>query len=197
VSLTQHERETYESIWAMNAYREASSPGQMFVQMFMEMAKPRSSDSVMGAASILDAGCGGGKGAISLAEQGFDVSMCDLTNAGLDAEAMRFPFVQIPLWEKLTPHVGFKDYVYCCDVLEHIPPQFTMLVVSRLLEVARKGVFLSISLMPDHFGVWVGRPLHLSVQTFPQWRDQLNTIGKVVECRDLLNTGVYFVKGQR
>jgi 2-polyprenyl-3-methyl-5-hydroxy-6-metoxy-1,4-benzoquinol methylase len=191
VNLIQQERETYESIWAMNAYREASSPGQMFVQMFTEMAKPRAG------ASILDAGCGGGKGAIALAEQGFDVSMCDLTNAGLDAESMRFPFVRVPLWDKLTPHVGFKDYAYCCDVLEHIPPQFTMLVVSRLLEVARKGVFLSISLMPDHYGVWVGRPLHLSVQTFPQWRDQLNTIGKVVECRDLLNTGVYFVKGQR
>ncbi len=191
MSLIQQERETYESIWAMNAYREASSPGQMFVQMFTEMAKPRAG------ASILDAGCGGGKGAIALAEQGFDVSMCDLTNAGLDAGAMRFPFVQVPLWDKLTPHVGFKDYAYCCDVLEHIPPQFTMLVVSRLLEVARKGVFLSISLMPDQHGVWVGRPLHLSIQTFPQWRDQLNTIGKVVECRDLLNTGVYFVKGQR
>jgi 2-polyprenyl-3-methyl-5-hydroxy-6-metoxy-1,4-benzoquinol methylase len=191
MNLIQHERETYETIWAMNAYREDFSPGKEFVRMFVEMAKPRSS------ASILDAGCGGGKGAIALAEQGFDVSMCDLTNAGLDAEAIRFPFVQVPLWEKLTPHVGFKDYAYCCDVLEHIPPQFTMLVVSRLLEVARKGVFLSISLMPDQHGVWVGRPLHLSIQTFPQWRDQLNTIGKVVECRDLLNTGVYFVKGQR
>jgi hypothetical protein len=63
-----------------------------------------------------------------------------------------------------------------------------------LLEVARRGVFLSISLMPDEFGAFVGKRLHQSVQTFVQWRDQLHAIGTVVEARDLLHCGVYLVK---
>jgi hypothetical protein len=78
--------------------------------------------------------------------------------------------------------------------MEHIPPAFTMLVVARLLEVARSGAFFSISLVPDAFGAWVGKPLHQSVQSFTQWRDQLATLGEVLECRDLLTTGVYFVR---
>jgi hypothetical protein len=63
-----------------------------------------------------------------------------------------------------------------------------------LLEVARRGVFLSISLMPDQFGKWIGKPLHQSVQTFPEWRDQLAAIGRVIEARDLLHTGIYLVE---
>jgi hypothetical protein len=79
-------------------------------------------------------------------------------------------------------------------VLEHIPTPFTMLVASRLLEVARKGVFLSISLMPDQFGVWVGESLHKTVQTFPQWKAQLDTVGRLVEARDLLHCGLFWVE---
>ncbi len=69
-----------------------------------------------------------------------------------------------------------------------------MLVISRLLHVARRGVFLSIALVPDEFGVWVGQPLHQTVQGFTWWRDRLNTLGTIKECRDLLTAGVYYVE---
>jgi SAM-dependent methyltransferase len=145
--------------------------------------------------TVLDAGCGSGKGAVELARLGFDVTLCDLTDGGLMDEAKALPFFSQCLWDPIAarPDRTF-DWVYCCDVLEHIPPTFTMLVVSRLLEASRKGLFLSIALVEDHFGVWAGRPLHLSMQNFVAWREQLGALGRVKESRDLLNTGLYLVE---
>lgn len=188
MSITQTERETYENAWALPAYAE-HSPGEQWLPLFLSMTQTHMRTSV------LDAGCGAGKGALALKAAEFDrVTLCDLTDTGLLPEAKALPFYQRPLWDDVRKAVGPHDWVYCCDVLEHIPPPFTMLVVSRLLEVARRGVFLSISLMPDSFGAWVGKPLHQSVQTFVQWREQLATLGELVEARDLLHTGVYLVR---
>lgn len=187
MSLVQKERETYDAIWAFDAYA-AHSPGEAYLPLFLDMTQ----DTMR--TSVLDAGCGSGKGALALQAAGFDrVVLCDLTPAGLVPEVTALPFVEAPLWSDLKRQIGFVDWVYCTDVLEHIPPTFTMLVVSRLLEVARRGVFLSISLVPDSFGAWIGKPLHQSVQSFAQWRDQLDTVGRVVEARDLLHCGVYLV----
>jgi hypothetical protein len=130
--------------------------------------------------------------------------MCDVTDAGLSEAARALPFRQICLWHDLEPVVrnfdmwgrSRVDYVYCTDVLEHIPPTFTMLVVQRLLDVSRRGVFLSIALVHDQFGPWVGTPLHQTVQSFVAWRDQLSELGEMVECRDLLNTGIYFLRSR-
>jgi len=187
VNIGEQERATYDSMWAVPAYHD-QSPGEIYLPMFLDMAKP----TMRG--SILDAGCGAGKGALALKREGFQVSLCDLSNAGLSPELEGMEFVQAPLWSNLKRQVGFRDYVYCCDVMEHIPPTFTMLVASRLLEVARRSVFFSISLMPDAFGAWVGKPLHQTVQSFVQWRDQLDEVGRVKEARDLLHCGVYLVE---
>lgn len=175
-------------MWGVDAYA-SHSPGEMYAPVFIDMARPEPVDSV------LDAGCGAGCGALALQASGIAaIELCDLTDAGLLPAARAFRFAQVCLWEDLRPSVGEHDWVYCCDVMEHIPPAFTMLVVSRLLEVARKGVFLSISLTPDVMGAWIGKPLHLTVQSFTDWRDQLNAVGHVVEARDLLNAGVFLVK---
>jgi SAM-dependent methyltransferase len=171
------------------------------VPLFMEMSGTTGG-------SVLDAGCGSGKGALALAARGFRVVMCDVTDAGVMPAATALPFVRASLWNDLVTAIGMEieqtatydtpqvDYVYCCDVLEHVPTEFTMLVLSRLLDVARHGVFLSIALVPDGFGVWVGETLHQTVRDFCWWRDRLRDLGELVECRDLINTGVYFVRAR-
>lgn len=190
ITLADRERETYEQIWMLPAYA-AHSPGEMYLPLFLDMTGTQMRTSV------LDAGCGAGKGALALKAAGFDrVTLCDVTDAGLLPEATGLPFHQVALWDDLKRIVGPHDWVYCCDVLEHIPPTFTMLVISRLLEVARRGVFLSISLMPDGFGAWIGTPLHQTVQSFTQWKEQIAAIGEIVEARDLLNAGIYLVKSR-
>lgn len=190
--ITEKERTLYETAWSVSAYAD-HSPGEQMLPVFLDMLGPDPRPS-WHAASVLDAGCGAGKGALALAAAGFSVTCCDITRTGLLPEAASFPFHEAVLWSDLRPVVGFKDYVYCCDVLEHIPQALTMLVISRLLEVSRKGVFLSISLVPDVFGAWVGQPLHQTVQPFTWWRDLLGEMGRVRESRDLLVNGCYFVE---
>jgi 2-polyprenyl-3-methyl-5-hydroxy-6-metoxy-1,4-benzoquinol methylase len=198
LDLASQERLTYESMWLVEDYAK-TSPGGQLVPAFLEMSGASPGQSV------LDAGCGSGKGAIALREAGFAVTMADLTSSGLLPDAEGFPFYDTCLWDDLrhrfgvspirSPRFGRRfDWVYCCDVLEHIPTPFVMLAVSRLLEVARYGVFLSIAMQGDNFGVWVGKPLHQTVQGFVQWRDQLAALGTVKECRDMLLNGVYLVE---
>jgi SAM-dependent methyltransferase len=145
---------------------------------------------------VLDAGCGSGKGMIALRKAGFeDVHGCDLTDSGLIPEARgEFEFEHAVLWQDLYKQdVDFVDWVYCTDVLEHIPTALTMLVVARLLEVAERGVFLTVSMVPDVMGFWIGKPLHETVQPFLWWRDHIKTVGRIVEARDLLTAAAFLV----
>lgn len=185
MNLATKEQQLYSTVWQSVEQYGAYSPGESYLPLFLQM---------IGASrgTILDAGCGSGKGALALQAAGFTVTMSDITRDGLAPEASHMPFLPHVMWDD-RPDLSF-DYVYCCDVMEHIPLPFTMLVIRQLLSIARRGVFLSISLMPDSFGVLIGQHLHQSVQTFPQWRDQLDTVGRVIEARDLLHTGVYFVE---
>lgn len=183
------EREKYDAIWSIDGYA-AMSPGEKYIPLFLELAKARTGWHT---GSVLDAGTGSGKAAVALASAGFCVTCCDLTPSGLIDEARDLPFFAQCLWKPFD-RPQFFDWVYCCDVLEHIPPAFTMLVISHLLKAAKKGLFLSIGMTPDHFGVWVGEPLHVTVQPFTWWRDHLSQLGTVVAARDLLNAGVFYVE---
>lgn len=192
MTLVEAERATYDAMWLVEDYAK-TSPGGQLVPPFMEMSGATKRQTV------LDAGCGSGKGAISLRSAGFKVTMADLTPGGLLPEAADLPFFEACVWDDLRTIGGFRfggkfDWVYCCDVLEHIPTPFVMLAVSRLLEVARKGVFLSVALQGDNFGVWVGKPLHQTVMSFVQWRDCLSELGTVKESRDMLMSGVYLLE---
>jgi hypothetical protein len=108
-------------------------------------------------------------------------------------DARDFDFHSACLWHDLS-HVGRFDWVYCTDVLEHIPPQFTMLAIDQMLRVAKEGLFLTVSLVPDSFGVWAGKSLHQTVQPFQWWKDSLKELGTVTEARDLISNAVFVVK---
>lgn len=182
--IEQQERTLYEAVWQDIPGYGRFSPGATYVPAFQAMTGAREG-------RVLDAGCGSGAGALALAAAGFSVRLCDLTDAGLLPEARDLPFTPVCLWGDLAEIVPLTDWVYCCDVLEHVPTAFTMLTVSRLLAVTRQGLFLSICLEPDHLGVWVGQPLHQTVQPFTWWRDNLAELATVRECRDCLQVGLF------
>lgn len=184
---TQQDTAKYAELWASLPAYGVHAPGLDVLPVFQSVAPAP--------ASVLDAGAGSGQASVALRDAGYDVTLCDLTPEGLCAEARTLPFHTACLWKPLRSQVrkGRFDYVYCVDVLEHIPPQFTMLAIDQMLAVATKGVFLGIALVPDQFGVWMGGPLHLCVQPFTWWRDCLRELGTVVEARDLLHRGLYMV----
>lgn len=188
------ERETYAGMWSGVEDYAAHAPGVHYLPVFLSCI-----GSARRGVTVLDAGTGSGKGALALQAEGFTVRACDFTDAGFQGAPV--PFTEACLWHDLS-HVtqGFghpgrttADYVYCTDVLEHLPPPFTMLAVQQMLRVTSKGLFLTISLVPDAFGVWAGKALHQSVFSFVQWRDALAEVGEIIDARDLLNTGVFMV----
>jgi 2-polyprenyl-3-methyl-5-hydroxy-6-metoxy-1,4-benzoquinol methylase len=185
MSLLDTERATYETVWSSVEGYAQHSPGEQYLPLFLQVAQPP--------ATVLDAGTGSGKGSLALLGAGFDVAACDMTGAGLTPDAAnRVPFFDACLWHDFGS-VRF-EWVYCTDVLEHIPPQFTMLAIDQMLRVAKEGLFLTVSLVPDSFGVWAGKSLHQTVQPFTWWRDSLEELGTVTEARDLISNAVFVVK---
>jgi hypothetical protein len=184
-TLTQAERALYEDVWSLPEYAD-HAPGEVYLPAFLACVGDQRG-------SVLDAGTGSGKGALALNHAGFRVTMCDLTPAGLTDEARALPFVEACLWDDLATIAGRHTWVYCTDVLEHLPTALTALVVRRLLDASTYGVFLSVSLVPDHFGVLVGRALHQTVQPFGWWLELLRELGTVTDARDLGATGLYMV----
>lgn len=183
------ERALYEDVWrGVPAYGE-TSPGALRVPMFLEMTGATGS-------RVLDAGCGSGKGGVALDAAGFRVTLCDFTRAGLSAEASALPFRESCLWHARPDLLGRYDYVYCCDVLEHIPTEYVALTIQRLLDVSLEGLFLSIALVPDQFGLFVGRALHQTVRPYDWWRDRLRDLGRLVDARDLLVSAVFYVRAR-
>jgi hypothetical protein len=77
-------------------------------------------------------------------------------------------------------------------VLEHIPPEFTMLSISKIIDSCEVS-WLQICNQPDQFGAVIGKPLHLTVQPFAWWLERIRTLGVVVDARDLCGTSLYVV----
>lgn len=185
VDLAARELAKYQQVWGDIPNYGDKSPGLEGIDQFLQVVRP-----TLGS-SILDIGCGSGVAGLKLEEMGFRLSYLDITDAALDPRVNRKRFIQLPLWKPLGSGLYFESG-YCCDVLEHIAPEFTMLSVHNVLR-ACGAVFFQIALTADEFGKAIGQPLHLTVQDFNWWRDRLGEVGKLREARDLGGKAVYLV----
>lgn len=198
------ETDRYTQLWSSTERYGEVSPGERYCPVFLDAIGPQAKGRFTSAyrGHVLDAGVGGGKGALALAAAGFRVTGCDLTDAGLsdEARATLSAFHPACLWHDLrplTPLWQSFDWVYCCDVLEHLPPEFTMLAIHRLLQVTGLGLFLSVGLDEDTWGMWVGTPLHQTIRPYVWWRNNLQELGDVVDARDLFVGATFLVRPRR
>jgi len=183
------ERDKYAEIWSHPEYREYS-PGKENVARFLSVMEP-----TLGS-TLVDIGCGAGEAGLALAERGMRVSWLDLTDAALNPQVDRKRFTQAAIWDwrwTRGPHSLGWDYGFCCDVLEHVPTEFTMLSLDRITRACRTS-WLQIAHEPDAFGALIGQPLHLTVQPFDWWRDRIALFGELIDARDLQGIGLFVVK---
>ena len=185
--LTDTERARYETIWAVPEYSEYS-PGENAVSLFGRVADPGAGNT------LIDFGCGRGSAGQRLRQDyGLDVTYLDIVKVANCPE----PHIQQSLWEPIQLNSnGAKrwDYGYCCDVMEHIPKEFTMLAIRNMLDVCDK-VFFIPSFISDSFGPkHTNSPLHLTIENFVWWRDRFMELGTLLDGRDLLDRGIFYVK---
>ena len=184
------EREKYKEIWSIPEYR-INSPGLVNVDRFMGVIQPESGSS------IIDIGCGASVAGLKFKELGLESWYLDITSAAKPEEVPWNRFLETPLWNqwggKLFPRGKRWDYGFCCDVLEHIPTEYTMLCVDRILSYC-DVCWLQIALLPDEFGQLIGEQLHLTVKPYSWWLARLATLGKILDARDLIGNALYVVK---
>ena len=183
VDILEPERGKYDEIWGVPEYHDFS-PGLENVQRFMDVIEPHRGES------LIDFGCGTGKAGLEFEARGLDVWWQDLTDSALDENVKRWRFERSAIFDR--DYMRW-DYGFCCDVLEHIPTEFTMASIARIVRDCRTS-WLQISFEPDNFGSLIGQPLHLTVQPFEWWRDRIALFGNLIDARDLCGVGLFVVK---
>lgn len=188
------EAEKYGRMWNLPQYRTVA-PGERLAQVFLEQAKPRPG------ASVIDFGCGTGRGGLMLAVLGqLSVTLVDFVRNCLDDKVRgalenpnnRIRFVKADL-EKNLPAAA--EYGFCTDVMEHIPPDKVDLVLNNILRAAQH-VFFAISNCDDQCGALIGEPLHLSVHPYDWWREKFERRGcRIHWARDFGWQSLFYVSG--
>jgi len=178
VLIKKTERAKYEAVWQHDEYRKMS-PGEQLATEFLRQAKPYKGET------IIDFGCGTGRGGLMLyALGGLKPIFVDFAFNALDKDIFEESEKQPDKWRFIRHDLSkwpypmeLKDakYGYCCDVMEHIPPEQVVVVLKNILRSARH-VFFSISTEPDNLGVLIGEQLHMTVRPFEWWLEKFNDL---------------------
>jgi ubiquinone/menaquinone biosynthesis C-methylase UbiE len=162
--LAERERNKYERMWDVTAYRNHAPGEALATRAFNEMGM-RKGDK------IIDFGCGTGRPAVQFQRMGAAVIGVDHATNCLDPN-MNITFLQCCLWD--MPPDLLSDYGYCTDVMEHIPPEKVDAVLSEIKRIVRNKVFFQIATFPDGMGKRIGETLHLSVHGPEWWKAKLS-----------------------
>jgi SAM-dependent methyltransferase len=149
----------YGKIWERPEYR-ITAPGEQYVPLFIQHAQPKIGSS------IIDFGCGTGRGALAFHNAGFEVTAIDFVKNCLDDEPRKqLKFVKADLEQPISV---YAEYGYCTDVMEHIPEVRVDMVLDNILNSAQH-VFFAIAGFEDRCGELIGERLHLTVHNYGWW----------------------------
>lgn len=161
--LGRHEREKYAEVWRHDDYR-VTSPG--------DREKERAWDAMgcQPGESLIDYGSGTGRATLWFAKKGLNAVGVDHVAAANESAPIVFEACLWSLPSALQP----SDYTFCCDVMEHIPPERVDAVLDQIARRTKKGGWFRIATRPDGFGPkLLGEPLHLTVQPASWWEKKL------------------------
>jgi SAM-dependent methyltransferase len=162
------ELEKYRKAWALPEYRQWS-PGADAVHVFLENTPWKPGDT------IVDVGCGTGRAAIKLRDAGLRPWLLDFCAEAIEVQDL--PFININIWESFD--VGYFDWIYCVDVLEHLPSDKINSSLRAMFMMGRKGGYLQIACFPDSCGSLIGETLHMTVQPPEWWHEKVSQKWKI------------------
>ncbi|MBM3207129.1 MAG: class I SAM-dependent methyltransferase [Chlamydiae bacterium] len=171
--LTEQERIKYVSIWKINSYRLVS-PGYNSANCFFNFFK----EKIQPGDSITDFGCGTGITTLNFLEKQLSVQLIDIAHNALSDEInaltillpSRVKFYNTCLWE-LSDNILPTDWIYCIDVLEHIPTEKIEACLIELSKRMVKGGAIQVFLEDEGFGKIIGEPLHLTIKPLSWWHE--------------------------
>lgn len=167
------EQQKYEKTWGNKGYRIVS-PGELCIPDFLSRNPERG--------TLVDFGCGTGRATAILYDEGFEVTGVDIANNCVDTN---IPFVQACLWE-----IPFQArWAYCCDVLEHIPPEHVDAVLKNM---DTENCYLHIHLKEDKFGKQVGEKLHLTIQPHEWWLEKVSQYWNITDHSTTGTTSTFY-----
>lgn len=165
------ERRKYMAMWERPEYHRYS-PGKAHAPEAMARLGMKPGET------LYDLGCGAGAAiplfvAHGLLVRGVDIAMSPALAAYALETTKHLPKHRRPvmtgacLWT-LPLDWPRRDWVFCVDVLEHVPPAKVDAVLMHIHRLAGKAAYLSIHCHPDGCGALIGETLHLTVER-PEW----------------------------
>ncbi|NGX47029.1 MAG: hypothetical protein K1000chlam3_00398 [Chlamydiae bacterium] len=191
---TESEKSKYDIIWRDHpSYRECS-PGEAFATFFFDGFK----GEIRAGQTIIDFGCGTARVTKDFLSKGLNITLVDISPYCLDEEirhlltlfANQLHFQQGCLWQ-LPESLKSAYWIYCCDVLEHIPEDFIDVCLEQMAKRTRYGGYFSICLQEDLAGKRLGHPLHLTVKEKAWWERKIDQHFTIVG-EDAVADDLYF-----
>jgi len=158
-------------MWTLPQYR-VTSPALKIKEIFKRAFKPQIKDGDR----LIDFGCGSGAITPFFLNLGLSVDLIDIANNCLNKEIEALchitatRFVQASLWN-LPDELAPSEWIFCTDVLEHLPESKVALALSEMAKRTLKGGLLQIYLEDEPFGALIEESLHLSVKPHEFWVD--------------------------
>lgn len=119
----------------------------------------------IGAATAIDYGCGKGLQYGKVLEiPGYDIPMS--LEGALGYRVTKYD-PAVPAFD--TPPEGPADFVWCTDVLEHIPEEDISFIVTELSRLAIKGVFVTVGTYPAKKHLPNGENAHVCIKPTEWW----------------------------
>lgn len=162
------EQAKYEHVWSINSYREACHSLALY-EAHPEIFPPFE--------TALDIGCGTGRFFAYLVDHGKGAAGVDIAGNCLDPDVKRrhgHRFSRQALWE--MTFATFYDLGVCCDVMEHIPPDYVDTTLKQISAYCRTTIF-GIAQFPSQVGE---HQLHLTVEDKDWWFAKISALGGLV-----------------
>ncbi len=185
---TLQEKQKYEKMWQQDPYR-ATSPGYLAAQDFLTFFEKRLQPSDL----LIDFGCGTGMAAIPFLQAGLNVSLVDIAENCLseNIETLkilspeRIQFFTSSLWE-LPKSLPSSDWIYCIDVLEHLPPEKVEPSLKGMAQRTKKGGALQVFLIDEGMGRMIGETLHLTLRPLAWWTEKISSYWEIEKIETIL-----------